>query len=48
MHKSRFVVIILVSLACAAAPRSARSVATANTDVAALIADYDRAWIARD
>jgi hypothetical protein len=45
---SRFVVVVAVSLACAAAPRPAPSIAAANTDVLALITDYDRALNAKD
>src|SRR5687768_1092927 len=52
MHKvssmSRFVAVVLVSLACAATPRPAPSIAAANADVLALISDYDRAWNAKD
>jgi hypothetical protein len=52
MHKvssmSRFVAVVLVSLACAATPRPAPSIVAANVDVLALITDYDRAWNAKD
>jgi hypothetical protein len=40
--------VVVISLACAAAPRPVRSTAAANTDVLALITDYDRAWSAKD
>jgi hypothetical protein len=41
------VAVVLVSLACATAPRPA-SIAAASSDVLALIADYDRALNAKD
>lgn len=45
---SRFVVIVLVWIACAAPPRPAPSIAAASGDVLALVADYDHAWGAKD